>query len=84
MTEQLWHHDTRLRTLTYRPMDYEIDLDECRTSAQVLDWICQIAHKTWATDAVLAALVRQLDRVLRPQVNLCSGGVEQHRGKAAP
>ena len=40
----------------------------------MLDWICQIAHKTWADDATLAALVRALDDVLRPQANLCPNG----------
>jgi hypothetical protein len=73
---RIWHHDSRHRTITYRPLQYEIDLDRCTTSAAVLDWICQIANKTWATDTVLAALVRQLNALLEPQANLCSFGVE--------
>lgn len=53
---------------------YEVDLEECLTSAQVLDWIMQVAQKTWATDAVLAGLVRAVNEVLNPQAHLCSFG----------
>ena len=53
---------------------YEIDLDGCTTPAVVLDWLCQVAGKTWATDDVLAGLVRALDDVLHPQANLCGSG----------
>lgn len=53
---------------------YEVGLDECTTSAQVLDWICQVAGKTWADTPTVAGLVRALDDVLHPQANLCSSG----------
>lgn len=53
---------------------YEIDLDSCVCSAEVLDWICQIANKGWADDKCLAGLVRALNDILEPQDNLCSGG----------
>ena len=53
---------------------YGVDLERCRTSAQALDWIYQVAHKQWATDEILVQLVRALDDVLRPQQNLCSMG----------
>ncbi len=56
---------------------YEVDLERCKTSAAVLDWITQIAGKTWADDSTLAGLVRDLNRILDPQANLCSLGVEQ-------
>ena len=56
---------------------YEIDLERCRTSAQVLDWIMQVASKIWATDAVIAGLVRALNDVLDPQATLCSFGQER-------
>jgi len=78
---RVWYYSARHRTLTYRPLNYEIDLHRCRTSAGVLDYICQVADKTWATDHVLASLVRQLDNVLDPQANLCSFGVEKHTGE---
>jgi hypothetical protein len=54
-----------------------VPLDRCRTSAEVADWIFQISSKTWATDAVLAGLVRALRTLLDPQATLCSFGEER-------
>lgn len=56
---------------------YDVDLERCRTSAEVLDWICQVAWKTWATDATIAGLVRALNHYLQPQATLCSFGQER-------
>ena len=42
-------------------MSYEIDLDTCTTSPEVLDWIMQVDGKVWATPTVLAGLVRALN-----------------------
>lgn len=53
---------------------YEVDLEDCTTSAQVLDWLSQVAGKSWADDATLAGLVRAIDDVLNPQACLCSCG----------
>jgi hypothetical protein len=50
---------------------YEVDLERCLTSGAVLDWIVQVAGKTWADNATLAGLVRALTEVLNPQKNLC-------------
>jgi hypothetical protein len=75
-----WSLDRKVRVLYvtepsgYR---YEVDLDRCLSSAEVLDWVCQIAGKTWADDATLAGLVRAIDDVLVPQANLCSSGVDK-------
>lgn len=67
-----WQLDRTTRVLyTDR---YEVDLDDCRTSAQVLDWICQVAGKEWGGDVTLAGLVRALNDVLTPQATLCSFG----------
>lgn len=79
-----WHLDGNQRLLFVTdPYRYEVDLDDCHTSAQVLDWICQVAGKTWADDAILAGLVRAIDDVLYPAENLCSGGraksIDRHR-----
>jgi len=73
----LWRFDRRLRTLSYAAADdstiqYEIDLECCQTSAAVLDWIMQVANKAWATDSVIADLVRALNRIIEPQAKLCS------------
>jgi hypothetical protein len=67
-----WRLNPRYRVLTHP--DYEVDLDDCLTSAEVLDWIMQVAGKTWADDATLAGLVRALGDVLQPQARLCSWG----------
>lgn len=56
---------------------YEVDLERCLTSAEVLDWICQVAGKTYADDVLLAGLVRALDDVLAPQAHLCSCGTSK-------
>ncbi len=56
---------------------YDIDLERCRTSAQVLDWIMQVSKKSWATDLVIASLVRMLDEILDPQGSMCSFGIER-------
>lgn len=53
---------------------YEVDLDDCRDSAHVLDIIMQIAPKKWATNRVMAGLIRALYWTLNPQKNLCSFG----------
>ncbi len=53
---------------------YEIDLDRCCDSAEVLDWILQIAAKQWATPTVLAHLVGAFRDLLNPQATMCSFG----------
>jgi hypothetical protein len=55
---------------------YEVNLDECNTSAGALDWIAQVAGKTWATNDDLANLVRALDDILDFQASLCGQGNE--------
>jgi hypothetical protein len=37
---------------------YEIDLEACNSTAQVLDFILQVSGKTWATDETVGKLVR--------------------------
>jgi hypothetical protein len=77
-----WHLDAAQRMLWTDAGGYcyEIDLDSCTSSAQVLDWICQITGKLWGGgssaehDAIVAGLVRALVDVLHPQANLCSYG----------
>jgi hypothetical protein len=53
---------------------YWVDLEDCDTAAQVLDWIAQVARKTWADDTTLAGLVRALNDVLNLQSSLCPSG----------
>jgi hypothetical protein len=76
-----WYLDAELRVLYPAGRDrYEVDLDRCLTSAQLLDCVCQVAGKRWADDATLAGLVRALNDVLKPQANLCSFGQAKRVG----
>lgn len=56
---------------------YYVPLENCLTSAQVLDWIAQVAGKTWITPPVIAGLVLAIDDVLQLQANLCSWGAHK-------
>jgi len=59
------------------PSTYYVDLPSCVSSAEVLDWIGQIAQKTWADEATVAGLVWALDDILHLQGNLCPGGIDR-------
>jgi hypothetical protein len=82
MNRWTYHEANLTLTLNDPPLFYEIDLERCNTSAEALDWIVQVSKKTWATDEILADLVRMLDRCLHLQQNTCSGGVD-HKFNAA-
>ena len=56
---------------------YEVDFERCSTSAEVLDWIFQVAGKTWCTDKILGGLIHMLDKILHPQATLCGSGRER-------
>lgn len=56
---------------------YEVDLERCTTSAEVLDWIMHVAGKHWSTPEVVAGLIHALNQVLRPKANLCAQGIER-------
>ncbi len=56
---------------------YEIHLADCCSSAEVLDWIMQIADKSWASDEIIANLIRALKDCLHPQSNLCGSGIDK-------
>ena len=62
-----WRLNPDVLTLDLDDNRYEVDLEQCLTSAQVLDWTCQVAGKTWADDQTLAGLVRAIDDILHPQ-----------------
>jgi hypothetical protein len=72
-----WQYDAKVRVLTYISEDYEIDLEQCTTSAETLDRIFQIAGKVWGTPQVLGDLVQAIQDLLRPQATLCSFGVDR-------
>lgn len=64
-----WQYDAKRLVLVYRDprnrnWDYEVDLEECYTASEVLDWIAQLSAKTWATREDIGYLVQALDEIL--------------------
>ncbi len=55
---------------------YVVHLAGDWTSARVLDVVTQVARKRFATDRVLAGLVRALVQILDAQSRLCPSGVD--------
>jgi len=70
-----WKYDARTFELTFRRNRhlYNVDLDQCRDSAEVLDWIMQV-QKNWTTTEDLGHLVEALRDILHPQGSMCSWG----------
>lgn len=55
---------------------YYVDLEQCTTSAQLLDRIFQIAGKTWVSPTLMGLIIKALDTCLYPQATLCSCGMD--------
>jgi hypothetical protein len=56
---------------------YDINLLTMTSSAQMLDWIFQVAPRTTGSlegSEILAGLIQALDDIFKPQANLCSWG----------
>ena len=79
---EAWRVEASNYTLTHAMWDYYVDLEECCSSAEVLDWIAQVAHKGWASPSVLAGLVHALDDVFDVQARFCSGGRDMRLSQA--
>lgn len=76
----VWKFNKRLNTLTihvHGAYNYEIDLDTCTRSAKVLDWIAQIANKSWTTPEIIGDLVLAMDENLHLQANICPFGKDK-------
>jgi len=52
---------------------YEVDLERIKSSAAMLDWIMQVANKSWTTPEDIGHLVRALNDIFQLQVWLCRG-----------
>jgi len=75
-----WIYDPSNLTLRYRektPDAYEIDLEICTTSAEVLDWIFQVRSKMHVGPIEISDLLRALKAIIDPQATLCSWGKER-------
>jgi hypothetical protein len=82
-----WKYDAEYFVLAVDDAErhhYEVNLREFKTSAGALDWIFQVAGKTWVTPVQLGDLIQAIDDIIEPQATLCSGGhdktldVEKH------
>jgi hypothetical protein len=65
-----WQRTKTTNELVYqvdRNYRYRVDLDTCTTRAEVLDWLCQVHGKNWATDECLSGLVRALIDLTHPR-----------------
>ena len=73
-----WRYDPDRIVLVYvgdeGREEYEVDPEECTSSAKTLDWIAQVSGKTWASREDVGNLVEALDDLLGLQANLCSFG----------
>lgn len=78
-----WTFDPENLTLSIPSLasaTYDVDLERCNDSAQVLDWILQVSHKTWASPEDIGYLVYALDELaggLGLQEKVCPGGVNK-------
>ena len=55
---------------------YEVDLERCKNSAQLLDWIFQVEGKSWINSKDLGDLCRCIDTIVDVQSQYCSMGVD--------
>jgi len=73
-----FHSETLELVLSKRTPDggktrrYEVDLERCCSAQEVLGWIFHVAGKTWATDKILAWLIKDLSTYLDSE-RLCYG-----------
>ena len=72
-----WTVNTENLTICHRRYGYEIDLEKCRDSAEILDWIFQLLRKSWMTEESMIELLLLINAILDPQKNFCSFGLER-------
>lgn len=44
---------------------YEIDLERCRNSAELLDWLFQVLNKHWCTPQIISAVMWKIEEACR-------------------
>jgi hypothetical protein len=54
---------------------YDIDLEECDSSAQLLDYLFQVFGKSWCTPQLIADVMRALNKVCLDRFGLPVQGV---------
>lgn len=69
-----WEYDPETFVLRHGPGDYEVDLDDCATAGQVLDWIMQVAGKGSIFVRDVRDLLEALREILDVQRSICPSG----------
>lgn len=76
-----WHLDRANLTLQHFN-GYYVDLERCKSSASVLDWLCQVENKTWATADDVLELLRALGDLMGGiQAKMCGYETEHMKGR---
>ena len=71
-----WTFDPEAQTLDHEE-GYWIPLSEMNNSTTMLDWIFQIAAKSWASAEDLGQLLVAIREIFDPQANICSMGIDR-------
>jgi len=77
-----WYLDTENPALVFQfeNIEYDIPLEKCNTSAQILDWVYQIYNKSWAKPNDVYNLLRAFNDIADVQHFFCSFGIERAKG----
>lgn len=84
-----WQFELERLVLMYlRPGHYyEVDLEQCGSSAKVLDWLCQVHSKPWTSNEDVGDLLQAIDHLNDAaldsgglQGSMCSWGKERMKG----
>lgn len=79
MARSSWKFDTQNLVLRHKEHGYEVDLEDCLTSAGVLDWLAQLRPRE--TDKDFLDLFDVLNFLVRFQAHMCSFGKETMCGR---
>jgi hypothetical protein len=87
-----WKYRADVFSLDNETQGYEVDLDTCTDSAQILNWVFQASSKEWSNEASVD-LIEAFRDIFNRQANVCPGGkgkkidpraVAQSRGYSVP
>lgn len=85
-----WRFNGQNLTLEYlsalpgmRPqVEYAVELERCKCSAEVLDSMCEVMHKSWTSNEDVGDLLEAIDTLSGGlQSVMCGGGVETMEGR---
>ena len=81
-----WRYDPdRMVLVLERTIDerskakYEVDLEKCTNCEGILNWIAQMAGKTWPTPEDIAGLVYAMNDLLGFQENVCHSRFDKEK-----